>query len=98
MGVYIKGMNIPEMADNTGIKMELRKLDGVVTIGIMIGGYSCAEQWSYYHIAEIPEPHGRLIDADELQEAIGDAHFKNWGNAVLIVKDAPTVIDAEGEE
>ena len=49
-------------------------------------------------LVTVKEPHGRLIDADELQEAIGDAHFKNWGNAVLIVKDAPTVIDAEGEE
>lgn len=103
MGVYIKGLTIPEMADNTSIKMELRKLDGVVTIGIMTGGYSCAEQWNYYLIAKIPEPHGRLVDANFMREALGAgciARRDSNGDLIALasIEMLPTVIEAEGEK
>lgn len=96
MSILIKGMNIPEMADNTGIKMEFRKLDGVVTIGIMTGGYSCSEQWHYYPITEVPTPHGRLIDEDMLNESL-DAHRAaiGDGNVADAIDETPTVIEAE---
>ena len=39
---------------------------------------------------EVPEPHGRLIDAD--------AYYANkCENQYYFLKDAPTVIEAEGE-
>lgn len=33
----------------------------------------------------------RLIDADALKERMGDAHFQCYGNAIMLVMDAPTV-------
>ena len=34
---------------------------------------------------------GRLIDIDEVVKALGDAHFKNWGDAAVVVGDIPEV-------
>lgn len=53
---------------------------------------SCMPDWC--PIAEI-QPHGRLIDADELMRTVG------YDMDVLQAEDihnAPTVIDAEGDE
>ena len=60
-------------------------------------------------LVEVPTPHGRLIDADELINALPKAEadiFENCRNCTCldteqiqeIIGDAPTVIEAEGEE
>lgn len=33
----------------------------------------------------------RLIDADEAIKRLGDAHFKNYGNAIMVIRETPTV-------
>ena len=46
-------------------------------------------------LVELPEKHGRLIDADELVRIWTGAKF--YGNIKPIVDARPTVIEAEGE-
>ena len=105
MGVYIKGMKMPDLKENQKTKMELFNDNGVMRIGIMTGGYSCCEHWTHYAITEVPEPHGRLIDADALvemayEEEKDDVTFSVDSAEeleILFDDDAPTVIEAEGE-
>lgn len=33
----------------------------------------------------------RLIDVDEAIKRLGDAHFKNYGNAIMVIRETPTV-------
>ncbi len=47
-------------------------------------------------LIEIPTPHGRLIDADELVRIWTGAKF--YGSIKPIVDARPTVIEAEGSE
>ncbi len=43
-------------------------------------------------LVEIPTPHGRLIDADAIQ----DYNVETFGQRLLIIDTAPTVIEREG--
>lgn len=101
MAILIKGMDMPTLRDNSSVKMELRKLNGIITIGIMTGGYSCSEQWEYYPVVEVKEPHGRLIDADFMKELGAKCIAKRCDDGVLLalgrIDDLPTVVEAEGE-
>lgn len=45
-------------------------------------------------LVEVPEPHGRLIDADR---ATAES-VKRTGKRLLAIDTAPTVIEAEGSE
>lgn len=61
-------------------------------------------------LVEVPEPHGRLVDADKLVDAIADAIpsaitdsydfgvCDGIGKMQIALEDAPTVIEAEEEE
>ena len=40
---------------------------------------------------QVPTPHGRLIDADAIQ----DYNVETFGQRLLIIDTAPTVIEAE---
>ena len=42
-------------------------------------------------LTEVKEPHGRLIDADAIQ----DYNVETFGQRLLIIDTAPTVIEAE---
>ena len=45
-------------------------------------------------LIEVPTPHGRLIDADAIQ----DYNVETFGQRLLIIDTASTVIEAEGTE
>ena len=47
-------------------------------------------------LVEVPTPHGRLIDADALDYKLGASDRDIYVRGVL-EEDAPTVIEAEGE-
>ena len=52
-------------------------------------------------LVEVPEPHGRLIDADALQckvDDIGLGYYAVLGVTEDTIEMAPTVIGAEGGE
>lgn len=54
-------------------------------------------------LVELPEKHGRLIDADALIDKCGDWYTEEGkeegfiGTLEMLLKDAPTVVEAEGE-
>lgn len=52
-------------------------------------------QYKNCPLVEIPTPHGRLIDADELVRIWTGAQF--YGSIKPIVDARPTIIEAEGE-
>ena len=89
MSVLIKGMEMPKK----GYKDIRIHADGSWT--------AYAETVPYNDIygaaVEVPTPHGRLIDADEL---LTDANKLRYGEGWLItvenIEAAPTVIEAEG--
>ena len=85
MGVYIKGMEMPRERESFQVTI---KYNGIVLdteTGIQV-----AEAY------EVP-PHGRLIDADALEEdywkADGEPMFSESR-----IKAAPTIIEAEEKE
>ena len=95
MGVYIKGMEMPEIGENQTIKAEIRNVNGKVAFGIMTGGYYCCEQWKYYPLVEVP-PHGDLIERDKLRAK----EFIHDGDAYAVVmsrdiRNAATIIPAD---
>ena len=51
-------------------------------------------------LVEVPEPHGRLIDADALKEygIMAEDYCTDLFVHVDDIDDAPTVIEAEGQE
>ena len=56
--------------------------------------------WKYAGcpLVEVPEPHGRLIDADALQCKVDDTglgYYEVLGVTEDTIDDAPTVIEAE---
>lgn len=58
----------------------------------------CAERPMDCPLVEIPTPHGRLIDGDTLIAAYDAQHEGEPGRARKLMEDAPTIIEAEGEE
>lgn len=40
---------------------------------------------------------GDLIRRSDAIKALGDAHFKNWGNAVLVIQDIPAIEPKKGK-
>lgn len=107
MGIYISGINLP------------RGKHSIVEITITGDGTVFTGSTDTFHkseirAVEIPSPHGRLIDIDEMaideSEAYMSAQLKvtdeatRLVNAVvhsklqLLLSDTPTVIEAEGKE
>ena len=86
MGVYIKGMEMPESC----------KKCGVVSCGL----YD-ADTWGIYRhpdcpLVEVPTPHGRLINADKLERDI-DKYLNSDDCYHLWTQIQRTVIEAEDE-
>lgn len=58
---------------------------------------------SWCRLMGLPEKHGRLIDADALIAKCGDWYTEEGkeegfiGTLEMLLKDAPTVVEAEGE-
>lgn len=105
MGVYIKGMEMPKddctaykrvVISNYFIDGEMKILAHDDITGAFIG-----------EVVDVPEPHGRLIDADALIKASGvTIQITGDENARVVaealesiyqdIEDAQTVIDEEG--
>jgi len=85
--IVIKGMKMPSGAD------ELRLI-------IRSNGQVVISKKTYYVEAEAIElpPHGRLIDADALEDFIRKDWDKNDHWIADVVYSRPTVIEADSEE
>ena len=109
MSVLIKGMEMPKHAAVNGEKDTAYKCailahpDNSVELVIdtkFASAYDNGHNIQRYPITEIPTPHGRLIDADELirciEHAFGDKHIVKL--VANIIERQPTIIKAEVSE
>lgn len=98
MSVLIKGANIPVMGC---LYCQLRNGDNCVASDILDVSEQVYKSTKERHpdcpLVEIPAPHGRLIDADELKK---DRINYGTTDVVLMVdiENAPTIIEAEANE
>ena len=90
MSIVIKGIDLPKDAQAVQISYWTKD------------GHYITESYPPSRIVEIPTPHGRLIDADELQELYADADgidISNYDVKVAVIrqniKDMPTILEAE---
>ena len=99
MSVLIKGMEMPEKCGSCDLfhvesPMHCTVVKGHKTVGAPYG----MPRPDWCPLVEIPEPHGRLIDADALLKKT----INNPLHAPYIVekdiRDMPTVIEAERSE
>lgn len=69
-----------------------------LTVAIFVTEYESAKPY-LRPIVEVPEPHGRLIDADALEPDIlpewDGVHVPDDGYSLKCVRNAPTIIEAE---
>ena len=93
MGVYIKGMEMPETCIecmNSGLRTAIRCTEWTKISAGLRENYralSC-------HLTEVPTPHGRLIDEDEITAY---SYLERNDEEVESLDEFPTVIEAEGE-
>ena len=111
MSVLIKGMEKPKFCfkETNGEYEYCPFLDNdsncvhLLKYGICNGNETWEDLYSKCLLVEVPEPHGRLIDADEIIKKMDEMNVRGvvFGTAVdyvkLIVNDAPTIIEAEGK-
>ena len=106
MSLIIKGMSLPKHADVSGEKdtaykcLILAHSDNSVELVIdtaFASPYDNGHNIQRYPLTEIPTPHGRLIDADELIRCIEHA-FGDKDIVKLVtnnIERQPTIIEAE---
>lgn len=98
MGVYIKGMKMPESCDKCLIgypddECVFTTLYCPIT-GEEITGYCLTHKRSKYCPASYVPEHGRLIDADILRDKCDDPYWCVW---MSDIDDSPTIIPADRE-
>ena len=101
MSVIVRGMEMPKNC--SGCPLNYDQMACKVTgtrwwsdTMVLMGFDSDKERLYDCPLVEIPTPHGRLIDADELVRIWTGAKF--YGSIKPIVDARPTVIEAEGSE
>ena len=98
MSILIKGMEMPKWNKN------LERVEKIIisSSGLVEWVDDNNTLLAEYEAVELP-PHGRLIDADALHidlidRGIEDIQTNDWYEIQQAVDDAPTIIEAEGEE
>ena len=107
MSLIIKGMSLPKHADVNGEKdtaykcLILAHSDNSVELVIdtaFASPYDNGHNIQRYPLTEIPTPHGRLIDADDL-DSITVISYPSKGDPFVAGRlkkiIAPTIIEAE---
>ena len=96
MGIYLPNMEMPKNC--SGCPLNYDQMACKVTgtrwwsdTMVLMGFDSDKERLYDCPLVEIPTPHGRLIDADAIQ----DYNVETFGQRLLIIDTAPTVIEAE---
>lgn len=93
MSILIKGMEMPKHGE--GVCLIVTNFDSCGSPVAMLVDRESILPKAYYDAIEIPTPHGRLIDADELKK--DRINFYGTTDVVLMVdiENAPTIIEAE---
>ena len=104
MGVYIRGMEMPDNCLECPLETDYGTC-GYYSLFVEAGHDS--EVWKRRDdcpLVEVP-PHGRLIDADALNDLINKSYpmtdrvdvHNGYAICQIMIKDLPTVIEAEEE-
>lgn len=89
MSVYVKGMEMPHDCDSCKVSDILNcTLWKPMDVG---------ERHPDCPLVEVPTPHGRLIDADEITKELSYVLYRPVKSQMYIIGQAPTVIEAEDE-
>lgn len=88
MGVYAKGKEMPKTCHSCEL-MECT-LDLTMTVKEIL-----RSRHPNCPLVEIPEPHGRLIDEDEILQRMPTVYYGSAAH--LAINSAETLIEAEGE-
>ena len=114
MSVLIRGMDMPSECRECPLcqyymavgETRCRRTGEVLASGF--GTIKFSGRSEHCQLAELPEKHGRLIDADKLFDAMKysnwkilfsfDGTFLDISKFSEIIRNIPTVIEAEGEE
>ena len=90
MSILIKGMEMPQNCDKCRFQSAFKLYCDAMPYNFC-GNTDDIERPDWCPLVEIP-PHGRLIDADAIQ----DYNVETFGQRLIIIDTAPTVI--EGSE
>ncbi len=99
MSLIIEGMNMPEYRDVFGDK---RGCVYLLMLTVNKDGTAYLQfndvEGGFYQVKELPTPHGRLIDADELEKCVHE--WYDVGEYVFAdtIRNADTIIEAEVNE
>ena len=104
MSMLIKGMEMPTSCDKCRFCVNgftddapmyecAVQSEDIVSVLVESNGKPFDFRPDWCPLIELP-PHGRLIDADAIQ----DYNVETFGQRLLIIDTAPTVIEAEGSE
>ena len=92
MGVYIRGMQMPENCSECPVALSgkycrINKTNATTRV-IPIRPEHCP-------LVELPEHHGRLIDADTLEPDADYDDGEFWAYSIMQVRSAQTIVEAE---
>jgi hypothetical protein len=87
MSIVIKGMQIPGNCTKCHLMCALRHFNILTD-----------NRPDDCPLVEIPQHHGRLIDADALKTWFGEKDLYSYDYIVGIINDEPTIIEAEGAD
>lgn len=92
MNILIKGLDIPK-SEHERITVQIGS-DGAV---YLVTDFELKAEVYKFNAVEVPEPHGRLIDADALKEygIMAADYCVDLFVPVDDIDDAPTIIEAE---
>ena len=91
MSILIRGMEMPQNCDKCRFQSAFKLYCDAMPYNFC-GNTDDIERPDWCPLIELP-PHGRLIDADAIQ----DYNVETFGQRLLIIDTAPTVIEVEGE-
>lgn len=115
MSLFIKDVEMPDSCLNCRFRATMLKnvLSSTMRTSVyvcLINGMEINNWYEAKHkdcpLVEVPTPHGRLIDADELKKKL-EKHREMCGDielahgidvAIRILENAPTIIEAEVSE
>lgn len=105
MSIFLRGVDMPECC--CGCPCCYEKADGSCFCTAVKDGEPCDiedldQRLPNCPAEDVPEPHGRLIDADRLiavlrsTTAISQSDYDLFNHIVGLIEHQPTVIEAEG--
>lgn len=103
MSILIKGGKMPKNCDKCFLSSSMGLRCDAANKSLATDTYPKRPSWC--PLVEVPEPHGRLIDADELEailSGLGDRAYRRTKGTIMdaqkFLNNAPTLIEAEEQD